>query len=122
VLGKKVRHLLETFAPSVQFFTPDLCYADASKYLPILFAKRHLPDEDALEVLNRLTCLIHVVDSNLYSLHEQEAKLRIAASDIDDWPIVALALLLDCPIWTEDADFFGADIATWTSDRIHLYL
>jgi predicted nucleic acid-binding protein len=40
---------------------------------------------------------------------------------VDDWPVVALALLLECPIWTEDADFFGTGVATWTSNRVHLY-
>jgi predicted nucleic acid-binding protein len=36
--------------------------------------------------------------------------------------VVTLALLLDVPIWTEDQDFFGAGIATWTTDRVQLYL
>lgn len=51
-----------------------------------------------------------------------EAKVRIAARDAGDWPAVATALLLDCPIWTEDQDFFGAGIATWTSATVALYL
>jgi hypothetical protein len=29
---------------------------------------------------------------------------------------------LDCPVWTEDTDFFGAGVATWTTDRVALYL
>jgi predicted nucleic acid-binding protein len=122
VLGKKVRNILEKFINSAQFFTPDVCFADAKKYLPILFAKRNLPGEEALELLDRLICLINVIDSNLYQIYEIEAKQRIAARDIDDWPIVAVSLMLDCPIWTEDVDFFGAGVATWTSDRVHLYL
>jgi predicted nucleic acid-binding protein len=122
VLGKKVRDTIQTFAPTTQFFTPDLCYDDAVKYLPILFAKRNLPSEDALDVLASLTCLIQIVDNSLYSLYEAEAKQRIAVRDINDWSIVAVSLMLDCPIWTEDKDFFGTGVATWTSDRIHLYL
>lgn len=35
-------------------------------------------------------------------------------------PILAHAL--DCPAWTEDTDFFGAGVATWTTDRVALYL
>lgn len=42
--------------------------------------------------------------------------------DEADWPILALALTLRCPIWTEDKDFFGAGVATWTTDRVRLYL
>jgi predicted nucleic acid-binding protein len=122
VLGQKVRNTIEKFANSAQFFTPDVCFADARKYLPALFEKRNLPADKAIAVLEGLICLIGVVDASLYEIYEIEAKQRIAVRDIYDWPIVAVSLMLDCPIWTEDADFFGAGVATWTSDRIHLYL
>jgi len=36
--------------------------------------------------------------------------------------VVALALALDLPIWTEDQDLFGAGVPTWTTDRVELYL
>jgi hypothetical protein len=26
------------------------------------------------------------------------------------------------PFWTEDRDFFGTGVATWTSDRVEIYL
>jgi predicted nucleic acid-binding protein len=121
VLGTKVRGIIQNSGSSVQFFTPDVCYGDAVKYLPMLFAKRNLPADDALEVLDRLVAMINIVEANVYSLYENEAKQRISARDINDWPIVAASLLLDCPVWTEDSDFFGSGVATWTSDRIHLY-
>jgi len=38
------------------------------------------------------------------------------------WPILPAALAVGCPIWTEDTDFFGCGVATWTSNRIKLYL
>jgi predicted nucleic acid-binding protein len=122
VLGKKVRELIQNNATRVLFFTPDTCYEDALKYLPILFEKRKLSPDEALDLLAELKCLIQIVDSSLYRLHEQEAKNRIAMRDINDWSVVAVALMLDCPIWTEDNDFFGTGVATWTSDRVHLYL
>lgn len=40
----------------------------------------------------------------------------------DDWPVLATAIALGCAIWTEDADFFGAGIAIWTTDRIEILL
>ncbi|MSV27230.1 MAG: hypothetical protein EXQ52_00555 [Bryobacterales bacterium] len=40
---------------------------------------------------------------------------RLALRDESDWPILAAALALRCPIWTEDTDFFGCGVATWTT-------
>jgi hypothetical protein len=31
-------------------------------------------------------------------------------------------LALGCPIWTEDTDFFGCGVATWTSASIDSFL
>ena len=122
VLGKKVRNTIQKYAGSAEFLTPDVYFADARKYLPPLFEKRNLPVDEAIAVLEGLTSLIAAVDANLYEIYEVEAKQRIAIRDIDDWPIVAVSLMLNCPVWTEDADFFGTGVAIWTSDRVHLYL
>jgi predicted nucleic acid-binding protein len=53
---------------------------------------------------------------------EAIARQRLARRDEDDWPILACALVLGYPIWTEDTDFFGCGVATWTTDRVELYL
>jgi len=56
-----------------------------------------------------------------YNRFEAVARLRLARRDEDDWPILAAALALGCPMWTEDADFFRCGVATWTTDRVELY-
>jgi predicted nucleic acid-binding protein len=56
-----------------------------------------------------------------YGAKEQAALARIGPRDPDDWPVLACALLLNCPIWTEDRDFFGTGVATWTTALIELY-
>jgi predicted nucleic acid-binding protein len=67
--------------------------------------------------------LVEPVDLSLYeSLCRELARCLVSSRDVDDWPVVATSLLLDCPIWTEDQDFFASGIATWRTDRIELYL
>jgi predicted nucleic acid-binding protein len=87
---------------------------------------RFLVPEEAsipfLESLDRLPLLVTVMPREAYADLEAEARLRLKGRDEEDWPIVALALKLGCPVWTEDADFFGSGVATWTSDRVELYL
>src|SRR3990167_11093966 len=121
ILGNKVRALITENIENIDFFTPDVCIADAQKYLPLLFEKRSIPIEPALVLLRNLTPLLHIVDELVYQRAKDEAQLRIKNRDIRDWPIVATALTLNCPIWTEDQDFFGTGIPTWTTDRIHIY-
>lgn len=122
VLGQKVRSLIEQYAGQVNFYTPDVCHEDARKYLPLLMEKRNLSVEKTLAVLSTLLKFLEVVDRSLYCAFEDSARQRISVRDIDDWPIVALSLALDCPIWTEDTDFFGSGVPTWTTDRVHLFL
>ena len=57
-----------------------------------------------------------------YGILEYEAKQRIASRDPDDWSLVAVSLVLNCPIWTEDKDFFGTGVAVWNTANVEIYL
>jgi predicted nucleic acid-binding protein len=122
VLGRRVRELIFDNAASIKFFAPDTAYTDARKYLPMLLKKRGVDPTVAMLVLDRLEGVVQCIDADLYEGMQQQALQRIAVRDADDWPVLACAMTLGCPVWTEDADFFGTGVATWTSDRIALYL
>ena len=122
VLGKRVRELIVDNADAVQFFSPDVAYADARKYLPGLLEKRGVQSEPAMAVLDALEAIVWPLELGVYAGFKTQALQRIAMRDADDWPILACAMTIGCPVWTEDADFFGAGVATWTSDRVELYL
>jgi len=121
VLGKRVRSLIYDNAAAVKFFAPDVAYADARKYLPGLLKKRGVDADAALLVLDCLERVVQPIDAELYTGLRQQALMRIAIRDADDWPVLACAMALGCPVWTEDTDFFGTGVATWTSDRVALY-
>jgi predicted nucleic acid-binding protein len=122
VFGVRVRTLLETYEDAVSFYTPDVCFRDARRYLPVIAAARKLDPAAGLLVLDQLARLVEIVDQSLYEEYEFSARERMLSRDVSDWPIAATSLLLDCPIWTEDQDFFGSGIATWTTNNVELYL
>ena len=122
VLGKRVRELIADHANSVQFFSPDAAYVDARKYLPSLLEKRGVHSDSAMAVLNALQNIVRPLELGVYAGFKTQALERIATRDADDWPVLACAMAIGCPVWTEDADFFGTGVATWTSDRVELYL
>lgn len=122
VFGVRVRSLLETYEDSVSFYSPDVCFADARKYIPSISEKRRIDPGPGIQVLDHLSRLVEVVDKSLYEEYEISARERMISRDEEDWPIVATALLLRSPVWTEDRDFFGSGISTWTSETIELYL
>lgn len=64
---------------------------------------------------------LSVVPSEWLKPFREDALWRIP-QDPDDWPSVALALALDAGIWTEDRDFFGCGLATWTTPVLDHYL
>lgn len=121
VLGKRVRELIVEHATEVRFFAPDVAYADARKYLPPLLKKRGVPAEAAMRVLDELASIVQAINVEVYADMKQQALRRIEQRDPGDWPVLACAMTIGCPVWTEDADFFGTGIATWTTDRVGLY-
>jgi predicted nucleic acid-binding protein len=122
VLGKRVREVLETFAGDVSFFVPEPAFAEAQEHLVTLVIQRGGDPQKALAVLHSLGQMVELIGSEMYGEFEAEARERLARRDPEDWPMLAAALALGCPIWTEDTDFFGCGVATWTSDRVRMFL
>ncbi|MBV8503498.1 MAG: nucleotide-binding protein [Paucibacter sp.] len=122
VLGRRVRELIVESPADVSFFAPDAAFDEARKYLPELLEKRGVDGVAALATLDALEAVVRPLDSDLYRSFEQPALARIGERDADDWPALACALMLDCPVWTEDTDFFGTGVATWTTSRVKLFL
>jgi predicted nucleic acid-binding protein len=122
VFGVRVRDLLESYEDMAAFYSPDVCFEDARKYIPDIASRRGIDPAVGLAVLDQIACIVESVDRSLYEEFEELARARISSRDPEDWPVVTAVLMLGAPIWTEDQDFFGAGIATWTSNNIEIYL
>lgn len=123
VLGQRVGHLLEAYSASgMQFHAPHSCFAEAAEYLPSLLKRKGRTDIDPNSSLEFLSRLVFPVELESFASFEGEARQRLRGRDEDDWPVLAAALALNCPIWSEDADFFGTGIAVWTTSRIEIFL
>ena len=79
----------------------------------------------ATELLNAAMTLAErrttVLTEAEYGAFEGEARERVPNYP-DDWPTVALALALEADIWTQDKDFLGCGVATWTTATLRARL
>ena len=53
-----------------------------------------------------------------YDSQRADAERRIAARDPDDWPTVALALVLGLPVWSQDKDLTVAGLDVYTTGEL----
>lgn len=97
-------------------------FAEAERDLAQLGLKGGIEESVWRAALESLLLAVQLVGHEELALVQEQAQARISQRDPRDWPAVAAALLLDCPIWTEDRDFFGAGVATRTTDTVELYL
>ena len=125
ILGTRVARLIRDYAVAVDLLTVDEAFDDVAIYLPEVLAKRGGAEAEIRAAITKLESLrpfIQTIPTTLFEPLEFQARERLKGRDEDDWPYLALALVLNCPIWTEDTDFFGCGIPIWTTDRIELYL
>ena len=119
-LGVRARALIADFASEVDFYVAEANAAEASGYIGELASHRGLDPQICQEALLSLMEVVQMVDTPLIEAAKDEALKRIR--DPADWPALALAMQLECAIWTEDQDFFGIGVATWTTATVQRYL
>lgn len=124
-IGAKVPALMVAHGASIDFLAPDVAFEEARQHLPTILRARGdtgAGEKATMAALDAIAHLTTPIPLSNYELLRTQAMARIGRRDPKDWPVLACALLLNCPIWTEDRDFFGTGVATWTTATVELYL
>lgn len=122
VLGRRVRTLIATYSSQVRFLAPEVVFDEARRHLPTILERRNVPAGPAMDLLEQLSRIVEPIDRGVYARYSKVSRERLGGRDLDDWPVLALALTFRCAIWTEDTDFFGCGVPTWTTDRVEIAL
>jgi len=113
--GKAIRVFIE--AKELKFVTTDRVVGEVREYIPVL-AKRKNLSRNVMEAVFSLLEL-EVVEKEAYLQHVPTALELIGRRDPDDADLVALALALNCPVWTNGNDLVELkEIKTLTTAEI----
>ncbi|MBK9179488.1 MAG: PIN domain-containing protein [Acidimicrobiales bacterium] len=112
-----------------ELFLPEQMWAEARVELPrriAAFIRRRglapaVGEELSQLCLDAVEANVVVLDEAIYSALEDEARAR-SLRDPADWPVVATALALSADIWTNDNDFLGTGVGTWTTETLQVWL
>lgn len=102
--------LVVTYNESVVFYVAQKSLSEIRNY----YGKNRLLEEKLGKLLAYFRDLVTVIDDSQLESFAEEAQARIGHRDHSDWQEVTLALKLGCAILTEDYDFLGSGIPTWT--------
>ena len=99
-----------------QVFTPAATHDEVFEYLPSLARKKRL-DLDTL-LLACAALPIAIVERSEYDVNLSAARRRIGKRDPDDIDVLALALTLKLPVWSNDNDFEDAGVEWYTTAEL----
>jgi predicted nucleic acid-binding protein len=109
LLGGRARDVFLLEKPL--FYTTAFNFREAEKYIPRLAEKRGLRAEDLYLALSAMP--ITVCEEDLYAPKMRAALRLLGDRDPDDCHLLALALALGCPIWSNDRDFEGCGVRVY---------
>jgi len=89
----------------ISFFAPDFLREELEEHKAVFIAKSGLSEEDFEKVMNVVLANIVQIPASSYLAFKRKA-LELTP-DHDDWPFLALALCLSCPIWSNDKGMRG---------------
>ena len=101
---------------SVEVVTTSAVLEEVSEYLPV-FAQSYGIAPEVVESQFRLLG-IHAYERREYEEHLPLALRRIGKRDPDDAGLVALALALGIPIWSNDRDFEAAGVRYYPTAQL----
>lgn len=113
----------------LELFLPERMWSETQIELPrridALARRRTLDPEVGRELtalcLAAIDANLVVLDEAVYAALEEEARAR-SLRDPNDWPVVASALALAAGVWTNDNDFLGTGVPTWTTETLQAWL
>jgi predicted nucleic acid-binding protein len=108
LLGGTAREVL--FSGRFAFFSTQHTLFEVAKYLSTLARRLELPESDLFRAYQLLPIIACQPDQ--YNVSLAEAERWIGGRDPKDVPILALAISLHCPLWTDDRDFDGIPVVT----------
>lgn len=115
ILGGRARLILES--PQIdEFLTTESILGEVREYAVVLAKKRKLPADILLLAVASLP--VTVVDQAAYAGSLPEAKRRIGRRDPDDVEILALAIQMKVPLWSNDNDFEDAEVRWYTTKEL----
>lgn len=112
VLGGRARLIIEH--PRVEeLFTPAVTLEEVQEYALVLARKKRLPQDVLLLAVESLPAT--VVERETYARSLSEARGRISRRDPDDVDVLALALHVQIPLWSNDHDFRNCGVELLTT-------
>jgi PRTRC genetic system protein B len=126
----RVRGVALLLHPDLSLVQPEHAHAETRHELRrrgTLMVRHGRATQDAVTTLLDtafafLDTRVQVVAASEYAAREAQARRRIPR-DPNDWPLVALALTLgELPILTQDGDFLGCGLPTWTPETLRAHL
>lgn len=89
---------------------------EVAEHLPALANKAKVDPNVALLALRAMP--VDWQPPEVYQQFRKEALERIGGRDPDDWPVVAMALALHLPVWSQDKDFEETDLPVYTTGEL----
>lgn len=89
---------------------------EVGEYLPQLALRKRLPLWEVAATLASLP--IRVYERGHYRTRLARARRIVGKRDPDDVDLLALALLLEAPVWSNDDDFKGLKVRRYTTAEL----
>jgi len=100
----------------ISLYTTASTLREVLEYAPRLAEKADIPLQEALASLSLLPLTVY--GRSFYKSKLPEAHELIGKRDPDDVDLLALALKLNLPVWTNDKDFENTGVPIYTTARL----
>ena len=121
IFGTRIRKILEhpDFISKITICCSAVILEEVESNVPKIACREYMDlevfQDSLMSLKERLTVFYH---EHMYKKEKAQARLPRHSSTTNDWQVVALALHLNCGIFSHDKDFWGIGVSIWSIDTV----
>lgn len=107
--------------PALELFTTEHTVREVIEYIPQLAQKPRLKAAGIVEAdlyFALVVAPLEIYGRDFYGEKLEEARRRIGERDPEDVDLLALAIKLSAPVWSNDSDYKAAGVVWYTTARL----
>ena len=103
----------------IETYVPEFFFSELMNYEEMILKKSNMDKDEYRILIDLLFMDVNIISKEIFFEELEKAKVIMEDIDPDDSAFLALAMKMECDLWSDDGDFEGqSEVKVWKTSQI----